>query len=92
MAGISVFYVFLSFLFFQVNSAPFDSIFFNLNDFNEGRIVGGSDAIIDDFPYQVSLQYTGKHYCGGSILSKTIILTAAHCTDGYQHFILFQFF
>lgn len=47
-----------------------------------GRIVGGSDANIEDFPYQISLQSYEQHVCGGSIISSIHILTAAHCTDG----------
>jgi trypsin len=31
-------------------------------------------------PYQVSMEYNGKHECGGSIISPNFILTAAHCT------------
>ncbi|XP_063705349.1 trypsin-3-like [Culicoides brevitarsis] len=45
------------------------------------RIVGGSEISIDKRPFQVSLQYYGSHYCGGSILNKYTILTAAHCTQ-----------
>ncbi|XP_022233095.2 trypsin alpha-3 [Drosophila obscura] len=44
-----------------------------------GRIVGGTKTSIADHPWQVSLQRSGSHYCGGSILSNTIIVTAAHC-------------
>nr|ABG02800.1 CG17012 [Drosophila melanogaster] len=43
------------------------------------RIIGGSSMDITDVPWQVSLQYYGEHFCGGSIYSKTIIITAAHC-------------
>ncbi|KAF5291622.1 hypothetical protein FQA39_LY14344 [Lamprigera yunnana] len=46
------------------------------------RIVGGQDADIGDFPYQISLEWKERHSCGGSILSSTKILTAAHCTLG----------
>ncbi|EDW72057.1 uncharacterized protein Dwil_GK19007 [Drosophila willistoni] len=45
----------------------------------DGRIVGGTLAAITTFPWQVSLQNSGKHFCGGSIISNTIIVTAAHC-------------
>jgi len=45
----------------------------------EGRVVGGEDAAKAQFPHQISLRNAGSHTCGGSILSKNYILTAAHC-------------
>ncbi|KAG5863580.1 hypothetical protein JTB14_030270 [Gonioctena quinquepunctata] len=44
------------------------------------KIVGGNDANITDYPYQVSVQINGRHACGGSIINKVFVLTAAHCT------------
>jgi trypsin len=35
----------------------------------EQHIVGGVDANIADFPYQLSLRQNGNHICGASILS-----------------------
>ncbi|KAF5276940.1 hypothetical protein FQA39_LY18534 [Lamprigera yunnana] len=48
----------------------------------DGKIVGGRPVSIYNYNYQISLQYYGGHYCGGSIISKSVILTAAHCTEG----------
>ncbi|OOQ84584.1 Mite allergen Eur m 3 [Penicillium brasilianum] len=46
-------------------------------------IVGGTTARTGEFPYQVSVQTT-THKCGGSIIDKDHILTAAHCVDGIR--------
>lgn len=40
-----------------------------------GRIVGGREVDIKDFPYQVSLQRGGGHICGGSIIGERHVLT-----------------
>lgn len=47
-----------------------------------GRIIGGQFASMGQFPHQVSLQLNGRHHCGGSLISNTMIVTAAHCTVG----------
>ncbi|CAG9827553.1 unnamed protein product [Diabrotica balteata] len=47
----------------------------------DGRIVGGKDANITAFPYQVSLRRSSQHACGGSIFHPFYILTAAHCVS-----------
>ncbi|XP_037942605.1 serine protease SP24D-like [Teleopsis dalmanni] len=47
--------------------------------YNSGRIVGGYDALPDQFPHQISLRMNHYHICGGSIISSKYILTAAHC-------------
>ncbi|KAF2153260.1 trypsin-domain-containing protein [Myriangium duriaei CBS 260.36] len=42
-------------------------------------IVGGTTASAGDFPFIVSLQQSGSHFCGGSLLNADTVLTAAHC-------------
>lgn len=42
-------------------------------------IVGGIASSIQYYPYMASVQVYGLHYCGGSIISPTWVLTAAHC-------------
>lgn len=46
------------------------------------RIVGGENIAIEKVPYQISLRENGEHFCGGSIVSQTQIITAAHCVLG----------
>ena len=43
------------------------------------RIIGGSEAVEDRFSYAVSLLHSGQQGCGGSLIAKDVVLTAAHC-------------
>ncbi|CAG7683970.1 unnamed protein product [Allacma fusca] len=49
------------------------------------HIVGGVPVNKNELPYQISLQYFGEHMCGGTIISDSAIVTAAHCIFvGYE--------
>ena len=44
-----------------------------------GKITGGTNALISDFPWQVYF-ISGNFRCGGSIINGRWVVTAAHCT------------
>lgn len=50
------------------------------------RILGGEVTEIDEFPWMVLLEYQKPNgrgfYCGGVLISKRYVLTAAHCVKG----------
>ncbi|CAF2780861.1 unnamed protein product [Rotaria sp. Silwood2] len=43
------------------------------------KIVGGESAVDLSWGWAISLQRSGSHFCGGSIISPLHIITAAHC-------------
>uniref|UniRef100_T1GQ14 Peptidase S1 domain-containing protein n=1 Tax=Megaselia scalaris TaxID=36166 RepID=T1GQ14_MEGSC len=51
--------------------------------FPDGKIVGGVETTIEQHPYQVSIQMNGRHFCGGSLYKNNIVVTAAHCLQGF---------
>uniref|UniRef100_A0A2K6BGB6 Peptidase S1 domain-containing protein n=1 Tax=Macaca nemestrina TaxID=9545 RepID=A0A2K6BGB6_MACNE len=50
-------------------AAPFD---------DDDKIVGGYTCEENSLPYQVSLN-SGSHFCGGSLINKQWVVSAAHC-------------
>ncbi|KAJ3064851.1 Serine protease [Quaeritorhiza haematococci] len=57
----------------NVKAAPVE------NDPSEA-IVGGQDAEPFSLPWMASLQFRGRHFCGGSMIAPNMVLTAGHCT------------
>lgn len=45
----------------------------------DARIINGFLTTIEENPWQVSLQQSGSHICGGSIIADKWVLSAAHC-------------
>ncbi|KAK7146798.1 hypothetical protein R3I94_009591 [Phoxinus phoxinus] len=82
-----------------ITPAPFYSVKYPANDtinissdcstaMNAGshgmRIVGGTEAAKDQWGWQTSLHWRGKHVCGGSIITSHWVVTAAHCFVQYD--------
>lgn len=68
-------------------------IFISINSFtqigyyhhHQERIIGGNIQSITNYPYQISLRAYGKHFCGGAIIKKDTIITAAHCLKNINY-------
>ena len=43
------------------------------------KVVNGTDAEINEFPYMISLRRNNGHSCGGTLINEKWVLTAAHC-------------
>uniref|UniRef100_A0A3B5LV24 pancreatic elastase n=1 Tax=Xiphophorus couchianus TaxID=32473 RepID=A0A3B5LV24_9TELE len=54
------------------------------------RVIGGSVAKPNSWPWQISLQYQSGsswyHTCGGSLVRTGWVMTAAHCVDSARNF------
>ena len=48
------------------------------------RIIGGENAVSNSWGWAVSLSIDERILCGGTIISSSWIITAAHCVEGMQ--------
>ncbi|KOB69986.1 putative serine protease PRSS22 [Operophtera brumata] len=43
------------------------------------RLISGADALIEDYPYVVSIQKEREHWCAGALLNPRLVITTANC-------------
>lgn len=47
------------------------------------RLISGKDAMIEDYPYVVSIQKDRQHWCAGALLNQRLVITTANCLWKY---------
>lgn len=55
---------------------------------DDTRIIGGRESTPHEHPFAVSLEDDNGHFCGGSLITRNAVLTAAHCQGGRYSAVL----
>lgn len=55
------------------------------------KIVNGTDAKIEEFPYLVALMYNTSLRCAGTLLNEYWVLSAAHCLGGNPELMTIEY-
>ena len=66
----------------------FESIFVILDcgkpQIQGARVIAGTTAVKGSWPWQILMMYNGRAGCGGSLVSPSWVVTAAHCVSGKE--------
>ncbi|CAH0396141.1 unnamed protein product, partial [Bemisia tabaci] len=66
-----------------IDSEPESLLLENCPQNSVSLIVGGKEAVLNEFPHMVALGYKNRgrltYNCGGTLISENFVLTAAHC-------------
>ncbi|MCW1249202.1 serine protease [Acaricomes phytoseiuli] len=46
---------------------------------SQTKIIGGKAVANDAYPFMASLQFSGRSFCGASLVAPRVVMTAAHC-------------
>ncbi|KAG4073309.1 hypothetical protein HA402_002654 [Bradysia odoriphaga] len=61
------------------------------DDFWSTRIIGGSLALLGEYPSQISIQTKSRtHICGATLINENHLLTAAHCVTDPKTNVVFS--
>ncbi|KAM3956728.1 uncharacterized protein ACR2FA_009301 [Aphomia sociella] len=52
---------------------------YNNNLLKSRRLIAARDALIEEYPYVVSIQKSGQHWCSGALLNPRLVITTANC-------------
>lgn len=72
-------------VFAAINCIPLSTICGQSDPISHPYIIGGSDALVNEFPWQVLITQLNdsdpniRNFCGGTLINRKWVLTAAHC-------------
>lgn len=57
----------------------------DVDSLGQSKIIGGKAVSNDAYPFMASLQFSGRSFCGASLVAPRIVMTAAHCVTARDY-------